>query len=430
MGSEDRDVVGACPVDCPDTCSWRVTVRDGEPVRLRATTDHPFTAGQLCVKLNGYLRHRLHPDRLLYPLRRTGPKGSGEFERISWDDALAEIADRWRDILDRRGGSAIWPYWSTGTLGQVQGYNVGARLWNVLNTAQHLSTICTRAGVVATVEMLGRAGGHDPERISDASAVVLWGTNPPVSGHHLWPVVERARAKGAPLVVIDPVRTLAAQRADLYLAPRPGTDAALAHAVANALICSGLHDGDWVAQHTNGFEDYARFVAAWTTERAAAETGLDVGEIQALIDVIATHRPTALRIGVGLQRHAGGGSAVQALTALGLITGDLRHPGGGPLYVTTGMFPWNEAAVQRPDLRTVAGPQLASTRLGTHLAERGPDGPLVEALWVMNANPAASNPDQRAVRAGLGREDLFTVVALVLLPALFGTTAAGTSGSM
>lgn len=412
IGQPDtREVVGACPVDCPDTCSWHVTVQGDVPVKLRASKSMPFTDGQLCVKLNSLLDHRLHPDRVLYPLRRIGAKGEGRFERVTWDDAFTDIAARLREIIDRRGAAAIWPYWSTGTLGQVQGYGVGNRLWNLLGTARHLSTICTRAGTMGTVAMLGAAGGHDPEQIERARAIILWGANPAVTGHHLWPIIERARKRGAQLIVIDPIRTMSAERADRWLAIRPGSDAALAHTVARLLVEAGHYDRDWVAKRANGFDDYAAYVSTFDLAEAMATTGLSEEEIRLIANVLATARPTAVRIGIGLQRHAGGGAAVQAITALSLLTGDTALPGGGPMYVTTGLFPWNEAAVQGHALRTADAPQLHSTRLGTNLAAHDDQGRLlIEAMWFMNANPAASNPDQSLVRPGLAREDLFTVV--------------------
>jgi anaerobic selenocysteine-containing dehydrogenase len=406
----ERDVLGACPVDCPDTCSWIVTVRDGEPVRLRGNPDHPVTRGALCAKVNRYLEHTRHPDRLLYPLRRVGAKGEGRFERISWDDALDEVAARLQETIDRHGGEAIWPYQGTGTLGFIQGLEgrAGSRLWNVLGASQHVPTICSIAGREGVAYTNGTAAGMDPETFSESRLILLWGTNTLTSGHHIWRFMQAARDAGAHLVAIDPIRTRTAERADEHLAPLPGTDAALALGLLWVVLDRGAEDRDYLERHTLGWDEFRERILEFPPDRVAALTGLDEERIVALGERLAGTRPTGIRATMGLQRHAGGGMALRAISAIPGVTGDWRYPGGGLVYSTSGLFRGNLAALCRPDLRPGPARSLAMTRLGEGLLEL--DDPPVDALVVYGANPAASTPDSGKVRRGLEREDLFTVV--------------------
>lgn len=401
---------GACPLDCPDTCSWVVTVVDGQAVRLEGNREHPYTRGALCEKVNRYLEHTRQPDRLLYPQRRVGKKGEGRFERITWDAALAEIAARWRTIIDRDGPQAIWPYYGTGTLGMIQGLaGAGRRLWNVLGTSQHHLSICMAAGGYATGYTLGdNRIGMDPEGLADAGLVILWGANPLVTHHHLWKFAEAARRKGGHVVVIDPVRTRTADRADEHVAIRPGTDAALALGLLHVVLSRGAEDRAFIADHTLGWDAFRERILAYPPPRVAEITGVPVTRIEALGTRLATTRPTAIRIGPGMQRHAGGGMAVRAITCIPGVTGDWKYPGGGAAYDTRSFFKGNWPALWRDDLRPCVTRTLSMTRLAEALLSPV-DGP-VRSLMIYGANPAASAPDQARVRRGLAREDLFTVV--------------------
>jgi anaerobic selenocysteine-containing dehydrogenase len=427
-----RLVHGACPLDCPDTCSWIVTVQDGRAVKLEGNREHPYTRGALCAKVNHFLEHTRLPDRLLYPMRRTGRKGAGRFARISWDEALGEIAARWRAIIDRDGPQAIWPYYGTGSLGMIQGLaGAGRRLWNVLGTSQHHLSICMTAGGFATGYTLGdNRIGMDPEGIAEARLVILWGANPLVTHHHIWKFIETARRRGAHVVVIDPVRTRTADQADEHLAVQPGTDAALALGLLHVVVSRGAEDTDFIEAHTLGWDAFRERILQYPPSRVAEITGLPVARIQALGERLATARPTAIRIGPGMQRHAGGGQAVRTITCIPGVTGDWRYPGGGAAYDTRSFFRGNWAALWRDDLRPPGTRVLAMTRLGEALLEL--DSPPVRALLVYGSNPAASVPDQNKVRRGLAREDLFTVVldhfqtdtadfADILLPATMQT---------
>jgi anaerobic selenocysteine-containing dehydrogenase len=403
-------VPGACPLDCPDTCSWVVTVEDGRAVALQGNREHPYTRGALCEKVNHYLEHVRRPDRLLHPLRRIGRKGEGRFARITWDEAMGEIAARWRAVIARDGPQAIWPYYGTGTLGMIQGLaGAGRRLWNVLGTSQHHLSICMTAGGFGTGYTLGdNRIGMDPEGFAEARLVILWGANPLVTHHHFWKFVLAARRRGAHVVVIDPVRTRTADRADEHLAPRPGTDAALALGLLHVVVGRGAEDGDFIRDHTLGWDRFRPRILEYPPARVAEITGLPASRIEALGSRLAAARPTAIRIGPGMQRHAGGGMAVRAITCIPGVTGDWRHPGGGAAYDTRSFFRGNWAALWRDDLRPAGTRVLAMTRLGEGLLELR--DPPVQSLLVYGSNPAASAPDQNRVRRGLGREDLFTVV--------------------
>lgn len=401
--SDELSVLGACPLDCPDGCSWIVSVEDGRGVRLRGNPDHPYTRGALCVKVNRYLEHTRAADRILYPLRRTGPKGAGRFERISWDEALDEIAARLRGIVEEHGGEAIWPYLGTGSLGYLQGCEgvAGRRFWNVLGASKHWLNICAAAGNTGLSLTNGTPGGMDPENFALARLILLWGTNTLTSGHHLWKFVQEARAGGAYVVAIDPIRTRTADQADLHLAIRPGTDAALALGLLNVVLAERAQDEEFLARHTQGWEAFREEILRHPVERVAEITGIPAGDVHSLGMRLARTRPTAIRATMGVQRHEGGGAAMRTIAAIPGVTGDWRHPGGGVAYSTSGHVHLNIDT--RDDL--LAGPvrTLAMTRLASDLES-------VKCLWVYGANPLGSTSDTNAIRRGLARDDLFTVV--------------------
>ncbi|MCP9618879.1 molybdopterin-dependent oxidoreductase [Nocardia otitidiscaviarum] len=400
-------VLGACPLDCPDACSWEVTVADGVAVGLRGNKAHPVTRGALCVKVNRYLEQVDSPDRLRHPLRRVGPKGAGRFERIGWDEALDEIAERVTRITAEFGGEAVWPFHGTGSLGYIQGLEgfAGRRFFNVLGASLHDPTICSVAGGTGLKYTLGTSGGMDPEDFVHSRLILLWGTNPLTSGHHLWKFIQDS---GAYTIAIDPVRTRTAERCDEHLAPLPGTDAALALGLMHVIVSLGAQDDAYLAEHTEGWPEFRSRIAEYTPERVAAITGLPVRRIVALGERIARTRPTAIRASQGMQRHDGGGMALRALACLPGVTGDWAMRGGGLHYSTSGHFRLRDAELRRMDLLPHPVRTLSSTRLGEALLDT--DDPPVKALFVIGANPVGSNPDQRRVIEGLRREDLFTVV--------------------
>ena len=406
----DGQIRGACPLDCPDTCSWIVTVKSGEPVALRGDPAHPYTRGSLCNKVADYLNYARSPERLLYPMRRIGPKGKGAFIRISWDEAIETIAARLGEVIATHGAEAIWPYVGSGNMGLIQGiYGAGARLWNVLGVSGHIYTMCTIAGGFGTGYTLGdNRVGMDPETFRFSKLVVLWGANVLSTHNHLWRPILEARKNGASIVSIDPIRTRTAAATDWHLAPTPGTDAALALGLLHVVLAEEKEDRQFIAEHTVGWEAFRRRILDFPPSRAAAITGLPAESIVELGARLAGTRPTGIRIGIGLQRHGGGGMAVRTITCIPGVTGDWRYPGGGVFYDTRGFFGVNWAALSRDDLRPRETRRLDMKCLGEVLLET--DNPPVKALFVYGSNPASSAPNQTKVVRGLARDDLFTVV--------------------
>ena len=406
-----REVLGACPLDCPDACSWVVTVDDdGRAVKLRGNQDHPFTQGGLCVKLNPYLEWAASDQRLLHPLRRVGAKGEGRFAQISWDDALAEIAARFHETIDAWGAEAIWPYAGTGSVGWIQGCaGAGKRLFHHLGASRHAVTICAPSGHAGMSYTTGSAAGMDPEDLAHSDLILLWGTNTLTSNLHLWPFIEAGRDRGATIVVVDPVRTRTARRADLHLAPLPGTDGALALGLMAELSRLEAWDTEWLEANSEGWRDFRSQVDdSWSAKRAADICSVDEPSVVGLAELIANAPTMGIRSSMGMQRHAGGGQASRVLSCLPAVTGDFGRSGGGICYSTSPAYGLNEAAMRRPDLQPHATRRLAMTRLGQGLLEL--DDPPVKALMIYGANPVVSNPQQERVRRGLERDDLFTVV--------------------
>ncbi|RZU75076.1 anaerobic selenocysteine-containing dehydrogenase [Micromonospora kangleipakensis] len=402
---------GACPLDCPDTCTWQLTVEDGRAVALRGDRDHPFTRGALCGKVNRYLDAVNGPDRLTHPLMRTGPKGVGpvSYRPASWDEAIGRVAAGLRASIDRDGPEAVLPYYFAGTMGLVQGWTMGPRLFAHLGASRLDTTICTAAARAALGSLLGGSVGFEPESIVDAKLIVLWGANLLSTNLHQWPFVQQARQRSAYVVTIDPLRTDTAARSDEHVAPLPGTDAALALGLMRLVRDAGAADRDWLAAHTVGWPELSARLDEWPAERAAAECGLDVEVVRRLGERIATTRPTAIRVGLGPQRHHGAGQAIRAICALSLVTGDFRYPGGGALCTTSGHHRVPLDPVVRPrDMPAPPARSINMSRLAAVLT--GEADPPVTSLVVFNSNPAATAPDQRRLHAGLRRADLFTVV--------------------
>ena len=405
-----REVRGACPLDCPDTCSWIVTVKRGEATALRGDPTHPYTRGALCNKVEDYLAYARSSERLLHPMRRVGPKGCFEFTRISWDEALERIAAGLGDVIAKHGAEAVWPFLGSGSMGLLQGvYGAGRRLWNVLGTSRHVMNICTIAGGFGTGYTLGdNRVGMDPETLRLSKLVVLWGANVLSTNLHLWRSILEARKSGAMVVAIDPIRTRTAAASDWHLAPVPGTDAALALGLLHVVLAEGREDREFIDRATVGWEAFRQRILEFPPSRVAEITGLPAESIALLGRRLAETRPTGIRIGIGIQRHGGGGMAVRTITCIPGVTGDWSLPGGGVCYDTRGFYGLDWAALWRDDLRPRPTRALHMTRLGEGLLEV--DDPKVMALLVYASNPAASVPHQTKVLRGLARDDLFTVV--------------------
>ena len=386
-----------------------VDVEDGRAVALGGDSDHRFTQGFLCAKVNRYLERVYSPERLLHPMRRVGRKGEGRFERISWDEALGTVAERLRATAAEHGPQSILPYSYAGNMGLLSYGSMDRRFFHALGASLLDRTICATAGAAGYKVTVGRSIGLDPEAVVHARLILAWGANIVSSNVHLWPFVEEARRRGARLVTIDPFRSRTAEKSDWHVAPLPGTDAALALGMIHVIFREALEDRDYLARYTLGEEELRARAAEWTPARTAAVTGLDAAEIERLAREYAAARPSAIRINYGLNRHAGGGMAVRTISCLPAVTGAWRETGGGVLLSTSGAFPVDEDALQRPDLAPPGTRTINMSQLGRVLTDRRLEPP-VKALFVYNSNPAAVAPEQEMVQRGLRREDLFLVV--------------------
>lgn len=407
-----RVIRGACPHDCPDTCATLVTVEHGRATRIQGDPGHPFTQGFLCAKVNRYLERTYHRDRLTTPLRRVGPKGSGRFERATWDEALDDIAARLGAIARSADGpQAILPYSYAGTMGLIQGSSMDRRFFHTLGASQLDRTICSMAGTVGMRMTVGASVGADGEGIPQSDLVLLWGTNTLTANPHLWPFVRQAQEKGARVIAIDPIRTRTADQCDEWISIRPGTDAALALGIMHVLFAEGLQDDDYLARHTLGADELRVRAAEYSPARVAGITGVPEARIVELGREYGRARAAFIRVNYGLQRHAGGGMAVRTIACLPAVTGHWRRAGGGVQLSTSGIFQFNKKALERPDLSPPVR-LINMIRLGEALTrpDAGVGGPPVKALVVYNSNPAAVAPDSNEVLRGLAREDLFTVV--------------------
>ena len=410
--SERRVVHGTCHHDCPDSCGWEVTVEDGRAVKLRGRADHPFSQGELCPKVNRFLDRVYSPERILRPLRRVGPKGEGRFEEVSWDDALAEIATRLRGVIAEHGAEAILPFSDAGNQSLLSVMGLDGRFFHHLGASLIDRSICGPT-VGAGIRMTNGTGlGLDPLELRHSRLILLWGTNTRLTNRHLWPTIEAARADGAKVVVIDPIRTITAESADEFIQPLPGTDIALMLAMMHVLVRDGLIDEPWVAAHTVGFDELAAHVVDWTPERAAALCGIDTDVIERLARDYGTIRPAAIRTLIGAEHHENGAMFYRTLAVLPALVGAWQDRGGG-LARSVGSYHdalIDGAALVRPDLLAGRTPRTINmSRLGEALTDPALDPP-VASLVVWNSNPLVIVPNAELVRAGLERDDLFTVV--------------------
>lgn len=383
----------------------------GTVTEVLGNPHHPFTKGRLCAKVNNYQDRVNSPDRVLYPLRRSGPKGAGQFERISWDEALGEISARWKDIIASCGAKAILPYSYLGTQGILNGLTVGDAFFNKMGATISERTFCDSGACTAYTMTIGHTAGVDPESFVHSRYIVLWACNTLTTNSHHWPFIEEARKRGAKVVVIDPFRTRTARLADLHVAIRPGTDGALALSIIHVLFRDGLIDAEYVENYTVGADELAERARQYPPEEVAGITGLTPELIVELAHGIARSQPSVIRIGVAIERQSGGGQAVRAISCIPALVGSWRKPGGGLLQLPLWAFPVNWAAFLRPDF---IGPQprvLNQWKLGAALTGDMELDPPIRSLMVYNANPMVMSPEQGHIARGLAREDLFTVVS-------------------
>ena len=409
-------VLGACPHDCPDTCSLLTTVENGVATRVQGNPEHPQTGGVLCNKVSRYTERTYHPERLLQPLKRIGPKGSGRFEPVSWDAALTDISARLKAIA-ARNPEAIVPYSYAGTMGQVQSESMAGRFFNRLGASFLDRTICSTAGGEGLKQTLGGKVGMRVEFFAESKLIIIWGSNSVGSNLHFWRYAQQAKRDGARLVCIDPRKSETAEKCHEHIALLPGTDAALALALMHELITHDWLDHDYIAQHTVGWQALRERALQWSPERAAAVCGVPVEQIKNLAhnygQCFVNKQAAGIRMNYGMQRVRGGGNAARAIACLPALTGAWRHRAGGVLLSSSGLFPVDQAALQRPDLLAGRWPRTINmVTIGNDLlAETSAAfGPKIEALIVYNSNPVAVAPESGKVVQGFAREDLFTVV--------------------
>jgi anaerobic selenocysteine-containing dehydrogenase len=402
-------VRGACPHDCPDTCGVITEVRDGRAVGFRGDPDHPVTRGWLCAKVRPYLDHVYHPGRLLYPLRRIGPKGGGRWQRISWDEALAEIHDRWQTIIRESGAEAILPYSYSGTLGLVQMAVASGRFWNRLGASQLERSICGAAAECAVEATLGRRWSAPYHDVLHSRLVILWGHNPVSTAPHFMPFLKQAQRHGCQVIVIDPRVTASASGALMHLPICPGADGILAMGLARRIVENGWHDERWLSAHAVGWPAFRDRLADFPLDRVSRDTGLPTERIAELARLYGTTRPGLIKIADGVNRNFNGGQNVRALCALPALTGQYGTPGGGLMYSTSGYVRWDKEAVHKWSACPPPGRVVNMNRLGAALLGEVSDPP-IRSLFVFGANPATSSPNAGAIARGMMRDDLFTVV--------------------
>jgi anaerobic selenocysteine-containing dehydrogenase len=410
----ERTVHAACPHDCPDTCAMQVTVDGQRIVKIHGDPLHPPTHGALCTKVSRYAERSDHAERVLQPLRRVGPKGAGQFEPVSWEVALDEIAARLQAIAGRNP-EAILPYSYAGTMGMVQGEAMAARFFNRLGASRLDRTICSSAGGEALVQTYGGKLGMHLEHFAQAKLILIWGSHSIASNLPFWTFAQAAKRAGAKLIAIDPRKTETAEKCHQHIALLPGTDGALALGLMHQLITHDWLDHDYLARHVEGWTELRERALQWPPERTAEVCGITADEVRQLARDYGTTAPAAIRLNYGMQRVHGGGNAVRLVALLPCLTGAWRNPAGGMLLSASGWFASvkNDAVLQRPDL--LAGRQPRTINMSTIgndlLRPSSPAfGPQIEALIVYNSNPVAVAPESRKVVAGFQRDDLFTVV--------------------
>ncbi|MFT3664295.1 molybdopterin-containing oxidoreductase family protein [Piscinibacter sp.] len=407
-------VRAACPHDCPDTCALLVTVEAGRVVKVQGDPAHPPTHGALCTKVSRYPERTYHPERVLRPLRRVGPKGSGRFEPVSWAAALADIAARLKAIA-ARDPQAIVPYSYAGTMGLLQGESMAARFFHRLGASLLDRTICSSAGGEALAATYGGKLGMHLAHYADSQLILIWGSNSIASNLHFWTFAQQAKRKGAKLVCIDPRKTETADKCHQHIALLPGTDGALALGLMRELVLNDWLDHDYIARHVEGWPALRERAMAWTPERTAEVCGITPDEVRQLARDYGTTKPAAIRLNYGMQRVHGGGSAVRLVAILPCLVGAWRHPAGGMLLSASSWFKRfrDDVALQRPELLGARRPRTVNmVTIGDDLLrEASPGfGPKIEALVVYNSNPVAVAPESPKVVQGFAREDLFTVV--------------------
>ncbi len=409
------EVLGTCHHDCPDSCGWIATAVDGVLTKVKGNPAHPYSKGELCPKVNKFVGRVHHQERLLSPLIRTGPKGAAEFREATWDEAIEIVVAEFNRVRTAHGGQAILPWWSAGTQGLIQNSGTSNALFALLGASAQHGSVCGMASGVGMQSVYGQGLGTDPLQAAHSDQIILWGTNTRLTNRHLWPTIEQAQARGAKLVVVDPIRTITADRADQHIQPLPGTDVAMLLAIVNVLITEDLIDHDYTAAHATGFDELQAHVDAHTPEWAEPLCGVDAAIIRNLARSIGTVPATMIRGLIGVEHHFSGPTMYRLLSMIPVLTGSHTTLGGG---FARSVGSW--ATVDAVDdeavaaLAAVVAPDAGERRslrqpaLGESLTRL--DEP-IHALFMWNGNPVLSMPDAAAIRSGLARSDLFTVVS-------------------
>ncbi len=401
-------VHAVCPHDCYDACGLKVTAEDGRVTAIKGDPNHPITRGFLCFKVNHYRDRLYHPDRVTTPLRRVGAKGSGEFEPVSWEQALAEVGGQLQRIMAEWGGEAVLPYTFAGNEG-ILSHVMAHRFFTLIGASRLDRTICTAAADAALKWVYGTDLGPDPETLPRARLVLLWGSNPLATNIHAVPLLDEARQNGAVIWTIDPLKTATATRFDHHVALKPDSDYALAMGLSRELIHRGAVDQDFIARYVTGYENFRGLAEPWTRARTLAATGVSEAQFDQLCEVLATARPALFRTGWGVQRHRDGAHIIWAVSALSLILGTPRHVGGGHLSSNAGAFLLNRRGLYHIQDAPARPARLVNmVQLGDALTEL--TDPPIRALIVYQSNPAATAPNQSRVLEGLKRDDLLVVV--------------------
>jgi len=410
-GQESEFFHGGCPHDCPDTCSMVYEVRDKKLIGVKGNKDHPMTRGGLCVKLQDYEKRHYHPDRLLYPMKRVGPKGSKQFERISWDEALDTIVTRWKSIINEYGAEAIMPNSYLGNQGLVHGLNGGDSFFARLGATVTERTFCGEGSCTAWLLTIGPTAGVDPESFIHSKFIIIWACNSVSTNLHHWHIVKEAQKKGAKIIVIDAYASRTAKEADWHICPKPGTDGALAMAMMHVIIEEDLVDQDYIDQYTVGFPELAALAKERTPEWAEAITGISAQDIRKLAREYATTQPSAIRIGVALEKSWGGGQTIRAVTCLPALTGAWRHVGGGILQFPVWEQPYKFDVICRPDLIPKGTQVVNNLQLGRVLTGEIELKVPIKSMMCWNTNPVTQSTESEKILEGLKREDLFLVSA-------------------
>jgi anaerobic selenocysteine-containing dehydrogenase len=402
---------GGCPHDCPDTCAMIYEIKDNKLISVKGNKDHPYTRGGLCVKVKDFDKKHYHPDRLLYPLKRVGAKGEKKFERIKWSEAIKTITDKWKEIIKEYGPQAIMPYSYLGNQGLVHGLNGADAFFNKMGATVCERTFCGEGSCTAYLTTVGPTAGVDVESYIHSKYIVIWACNSISTNLHHWAVIKDAKKKGAKVVVIDSYKSRTAKAADWHISPKPGTDGALAMGVINSIIEQDLTDNEYVKNYTNGFSELSEHAKSKTPEWASKITGIKAEDIKKLAFELATIQPAAIRMGVALERHYGGGQTIRAVTCIPALTGAWRHVGGGITQFPVWEHPYKFDVICRPELipkntRVINALQIGKALLG----ETHSDIP-IKSMMCWNANPVTQSPEAEKIVEGLKREDLFLVSA-------------------